>query len=84
MARRLNKKKPAEAEIKAQSMNQKDFVDPGTAAILGAIGWFSFKAVAQAIIGWLGLTVFIKWQNRGKSAEEKPTELSSKESAAAS
>lgn len=82
MARRLTKKKPV--EIKDQSMNQKDFVDPGTAVVLGAIGWFSFKAVAQAIIGWLGLTVFIKWQNRGKSAEEKPTELSSKESAAAS
>lgn len=83
MARKIKKKKPAEVELKAQGTNQRDFVDPGTAAILGAIGWFSFKAIAQAIIGWLGLKMFIKWQNRGKS-EGDTTEISTEESAAAS
>ncbi len=82
MARRINKKKQP-VEIKAQSVDQKDFIDPGTAAVLGAIGWFSFKAIAQAIIGWLGLKLFIKWRNRGKSAENI-TEISTEESAASS
>lgn len=86
MARKISKKKSA--ELKSQSMNQKKFVDPGTAAVLGAIGWFSFKAIAQAIIGWLGLTTFIRWQNkwknRGKSGDRETTELSTEESAAAS
>lgn len=82
---RKTKKKP---EVKAQSTNQKDFVDPGTAAVLGAIGWFSFKAISQTIIGWLGLKAFLrwsdKWKNRGKSGDRDTTELSTEESAASS
>ena len=84
MARRLNKKKLAEVELKSQGVNQRDFVDPSTAVVLGAIGWFSFKAVAQAIIGWLGLKMFVKWQNRGKSGDGNITEISTEESAASS
>lgn len=81
MARKSNNKK---RRLAAQKVEQKEFVDPTTVA---AIGWFSFKAIAQSIIGWLGLTYFLKWKdkwsNRGK-IEEKTTELSPEESAASS
>jgi len=78
MARKSKRK------IIAQEVEQKEFVDPTTVV---AIGWFSFKAIAQSIIGWVGLKCFLKWKdkwsNRGK-IEEKTTELSTEESAASS
>lgn len=86
MARKLNKPEP---ELKAQSTeDQKEFLDPTTTAVVGSVAWFSFKAIAQSIIGWIGLNVFIKfwdkWKNRGKSGEGDTTEVSTEESAASS
>jgi hypothetical protein len=82
MARKSNNKKRKLAVQKSE--DQKEFVDP---TVVAAVGWFSFKAIAQSIIGWLGLTYFLKWKdkwsNRGK-IEEKTTELSPEESASSS
>lgn len=40
---------------------KKDFIDPAT---LSAVGVFTFKAAAQAIIGWLGLEAFRAYRRR--------------------
>ena len=102
MARNL-KKKPVELKAqvtdddqKAQVTDddQKDLLDPATTAVVGTVAWFSFKAIAQAILGWIGLNYYLKmrkwWKNRGKVEGEKTettevtTEVSTEESAASS
>lgn len=59
MARKL--KKPNHADkLSAQSTeDQKDFLDPATTAVVGAVGWFAVKAAAQAIIGWIAVQFFV-------------------------
>jgi hypothetical protein len=86
MARKPKKKQP---ELKAQSTeDQKEFLDPATTGVIVSVGWFSFKAIAQTIIGWIGLNYYLKlwdwWKNRGKVDKGDTTEVSTEESAASS
>tara|TARA_Y100000034_G_scaffold122639_1_gene168355 strand:+ start:130 stop:387 length:258 start_codon:yes stop_codon:yes gene_type:complete len=85
MARKLKKK----TELKSQSTeDQKEFLDPATTALVGTVAWFSFKAIAQTIVGWIGLNYYIKlrdwWKNRGKVDKRDSTKVSTEESAASS
>ena len=81
MASRLNENQTNE--------DQKDFIDPATAATFaGSALWFSFKAIAQSVIGWIGLNLFLKWRekwkNRGKDDKGDPPTVSTEESAESS
>jgi hypothetical protein len=80
-------KKKKRLELKAQGTDQTDFLDPASTAVAGSVAWFSIKAIAQAIIGWIGLNYYLKardwWKNRGK-VEGETTEVSTEESAASS
>lgn len=73
-------------EIKAQSEDQKEFLDPATMAF----GWFALKAIIQTIVGWIGLNWYLKIRNwltrkKGKEDDEGASEeISTEESAAAS
>jgi len=79
MASKLNN---TDSEI-VDTEEQKEFLDPATTAIVGSVAWFSFKAIAQSVIGWAGLTIFTKWwekwKNRGKNDGDS-TEVSTEES----
>jgi hypothetical protein len=48
---------------------EKNFIDPATAATIGS---FVFKSIAQAVVGWLGLEFFKNSLNRIKGNNEKP------------
>ena len=50
-------------------------LDPVVAATIISISWFAIKAIAQTIIGWLGLKWFQKivaWW-KGRHAKYNPT-----------
>lgn len=76
---------PNTEEIK----DQKEFLNPATTAAVGTFGWFALKAVAQAIIGWIGLNYYLKIRNwfrrkKGKKDDEGTSEEISTEKSAAS
>lgn len=81
---------PNNEGIKAQSEEQKEFLDPVTMAAVGTFGWFALKAVVRAIIGWIGLNWYLKIRNwitrkKGKDNDKETSEeISTEESAAAS
>lgn len=61
--------------------DKKNFIDPVT---VSAVGVFTFKALAQGIIGWIGVSIFKKCWTRfkewyGRSSQRIPEEESSKE-----
>jgi hypothetical protein len=81
---------PNNKEIKTQSEEQKEFLDPATTVAVGTFGWFALKAVVQTIIGWIGLNWYLKIRNwitrkKGKDDDKETSEeISTEESAAAS
>ena len=77
----------AEQEVEAQ------FIEPEISMFLLGFGWFAIKAMAQAVMGWLGIQLFKKvWDKiarlwrKDKDGQNKgtPSEISEEESAAAS
>lgn len=86
-----------DTEREAQSMDKKEFLDPATTTVVASVGWFTFKAVAQAILGWIGINYYQKfrrwlskkWKKRkGEDSDDSDQgnikSVSAKRSAAAS
>lgn len=80
-----------DAELEAQ------FIDPATTAVATSVGWFAFKAMVQAILGWIAINYYQKirrwiskkWKGRkGKDDDDSDQgniePVSAKKSAAAS
>ena len=69
--------------------DQKEFLDPATTAAVSTFGWFALKAIAQAVIGWIGLNYYLKIRNwfrrkKGKDDDKETSEEISTEKSAAS
>jgi hypothetical protein len=89
-------KKPEETKEKDGEL-EAQFIDPATTAVATSVGWFAFKAMVQAILGWIAINYYQKirrwiskkWKARkGKDDDDSDQgdfePVSAKKSAAAS